>query len=140
MLGNLSKRPLGILLHASAVDILPTDVISVHGLEPMGLHCPHSDLPIFITPVLGELPAVGLEPRVNSSMLCQLSYTGIYKAQYCELALSQGGTFLQQVCIYLALIILSITTTSVYKTKEKTSKGICIGILHIPLFYINIII
>ena len=44
MLGNLSKRPLGILLHASAVDILPTDVISVHGLEPMGLPCPHSDL------------------------------------------------------------------------------------------------
>ena len=26
-----------------------------------------------------------------------------------------------------------------YKIKEKTSKGICIGILHIPLSYINII-
>ena len=26
-----------------------------------------------------------------------------------------------------------------YEIKEKTSKGICIGILHIPLSYINII-
>lgn len=31
-----------------------------------------------------------------------LCKSGIYKAQYCELALSQGVTFLQQVCIYYA--------------------------------------
>ena len=74
MLGNLSKRSLTTKCkHLIAFLLLP-------GVEPMGLHCPHSDLPIFITPVLGELPAVGLEPRVNSSMLYQLSYTGIYKA------------------------------------------------------------
>ena len=164
MLGNLSKRPLGILLHASAVGINLADRCYFSSwIRTYGLTLSSQRPALILTPMPSELllQESNLHSTINQKLRFELksltigqhityaipaqSYVlplnerGIYKAQYCELVLSQSDTFLQQVCIYLALIILSIATTSVYKIKEKTSKGICIGILHIPLSYINII-
>ena len=51
MLGNLSKRSHNLLIHLRIV----INYFLVRGVEPMGLHCPHSDLHIlYIKPMLGK--------------------------------------------------------------------------------------